>query len=111
MVVFSENYANFCWCVDELAKIMECQDRMGQKVLPVFYNMDPSNVRGQKRDFATAFQQHELKFREEVDKVNKWREALVAAANLSGWHISPLNGLVFLHLLLQIQFLTDTSVP
>ncbi|XP_024959110.1 TMV resistance protein N-like isoform X5 [Cynara cardunculus var. scolymus] len=92
VVVFSENYAYSCWCLDELAKTMECQDRMGQKVLPVFYHVDPSDVRGLKRDFATAFKQHELKFSEEMDKVNKWRKALAAVANLSGWHISPVNG-------------------
>ncbi|KAJ9542511.1 hypothetical protein OSB04_029017 [Centaurea solstitialis] len=92
VVVFSQNYANSSWCLDELAKIMDCQDRMGQKVLPVFYHVDPSDVRGQKEDFATAFQQHEDKFREELDKVNKWRKALNAAGNLSGWHISAVNG-------------------
>ncbi|KAJ9542430.1 hypothetical protein OSB04_028936 [Centaurea solstitialis] len=92
VVVFSEHYADSCWCLDELGKIMECQDRIGQKVLPVFYHVDPSDVRGQKRDFATAFQQHEEKFKEEMDRVNKWRKALAAAASLSGWHISPVNG-------------------
>ena len=45
VVVFSENYANSSWCLDELGKIMECQDQMGQKVLPVFYHVDPSDVR------------------------------------------------------------------
>ncbi|KAJ9542577.1 hypothetical protein OSB04_029083 [Centaurea solstitialis] len=31
VVVFSENYTISSWCLDELAKIMDCQDRMGQK--------------------------------------------------------------------------------
>ena len=95
VVVFSKNYANSSWCLDELTKIKDCQDSRGQTVLPIFYHVDPSDVRGQKRDFATAFQQHEEKFSEEMDKVNKWREALATAGNLAGWHISPDNGLVF----------------
>ncbi|KAI3745993.1 hypothetical protein L6452_08408 [Arctium lappa] len=72
----------------ELAKIMECHNRLGQMVLPVFYHVDPSDVRAQKNDFGTAFRQHEEKFREEMDEVKEWRKALTAAANLSGHHIS-----------------------
>jgi disease resistance protein RPS2 len=84
VVVLSKNYANSSWCLEELAKIMECHHQMGQKVLPVFYHVDPSDVRGQKKDFETAFKQHEEgKFKGELDKLNKWREALTAASNLS----------------------------
>lgn len=105
VVVFSKNYANSPWCLNELAKIMECQDQMGQKVLLVFYHVDPSDVRGQKRNFATAFEEHEEKFSSEMDKVNKWRKALAGASDLCGYHISAVSGLVFLHLLLHfIQF-------
>ncbi|KAI3518084.1 hypothetical protein L1887_06466 [Cichorium endivia] len=86
VVVFSKNYADSSWCLDELVKIMECH-QTGQMVLPVFYHVDPSDVRGQKREFHTAFQQQEDKFRREMHRVNMWRKALVAAAGLSGWHI------------------------
>ncbi|GJW55215.1 TMV resistance protein N-like protein isoform X1 [Tanacetum coccineum] len=92
VVVFSKNYANSPWCLNELAKIMECQDKMGQKVLPVFYHVDPSDVRGQKRDFAMAFEEHEEKFSSEMDKVNKWRKALAGASDLCGYHISAVSG-------------------
>ncbi|KAJ0913301.1 putative TIR domain-containing protein [Helianthus annuus] len=46
VVILSKNYANSSWCWDELVKIMECQD---QKVLPVFYHVNPSDVQWQKR--------------------------------------------------------------
>ncbi|KAL7615113.1 hypothetical protein Lser_V15G05191 [Lactuca serriola] len=87
VVVFSKNYAGSSWCLDELVKIMECKDQMGLMVLPVFYHIDPSDVRQQKRDFDTAFQQHDDKFKREMDQVNRWRKALAAAASLSGWHV------------------------
>ncbi|KAL7615114.1 hypothetical protein Lser_V15G05190 [Lactuca serriola] len=87
VVVFSKNYADSSWCLDELVKIMECQVQMGQMVLPVFYHVDPSDVRGQKNDFDTAFQEHEDKFKGEMEKLKNWRKALAAAAGLSGWHI------------------------
>ncbi|KAJ9542563.1 hypothetical protein OSB04_029069 [Centaurea solstitialis] len=78
VVVFSENYANSSWCLDELAKIMECRERMGQKVLPVFYHVDPSDLRSQNFE----------KFKGEMEKVTKWRVALVTASKISGWHVS-----------------------
>nr|XP_043629409.1 disease resistance protein Roq1-like isoform X2 [Erigeron canadensis] len=91
VVVFSKNYADSSWCLEELSNIMECHKQMGQKVIPVFYHVDPSNVRKQNGDFAKAFETYEDKFKDEIDKVNKWRDALSAAASLSGQHILPLN--------------------
>lgn len=85
LVVFSKNYANSSWCLEELAKIIECRDLKGQRVLPVFYDVDPSDVRGQKRSFHAAFEQHQVRLVDSMDKVKRWREALVSAANLSGW--------------------------
>nr|XP_043633001.1 disease resistance protein Roq1-like [Erigeron canadensis] len=92
VVVFSKNYATSSWCLEELSNIMECHKQMGQMVLPVFYHVNPSDVRRQKRDYATAFETHEDKFKGDMDKVNKWREALTAAARLSGQHIIPDHG-------------------
>ncbi|KAF5803744.1 putative TIR domain, P-loop containing nucleoside triphosphate hydrolase [Helianthus annuus] len=89
VVILSKNYSKSSRCLEELTKIMECQDQMGQIVLPVFYHVDPSDVRRQKRDFATAFEQHEEKL---MGKLNNWRKALTATANLSGLHISPESG-------------------
>ncbi|KAI3776523.1 hypothetical protein L1987_46309 [Smallanthus sonchifolius] len=83
VVVLSKNYANSSWCLIELAKIMECRNRIEQKVLPVFYHVDPSDIRGQKNDVAIFFQQHEKKLRKEMDTVTKWRKALTAALNLT----------------------------
>ena len=45
IVVFSKGYATSTWCLEELANIMECRDKKGQVVLPVFYDIDPSDVR------------------------------------------------------------------
>ncbi|KAL3499755.1 hypothetical protein ACH5RR_038863 [Cinchona calisaya] len=45
IIVFSENYASSAWCLDELAKIIECNGVLGQTVLPVFYDVDPSAVK------------------------------------------------------------------
>ncbi|KAJ9542530.1 LOW QUALITY PROTEIN: hypothetical protein OSB04_029036 [Centaurea solstitialis] len=88
VVVLSKNYANSSWCLTELAKIMECHDHQkGQLVIPVFYHVDPSDVRKQKGDYDIAFRQHE-KSSKETDELNGWRRALTAISHLSGHHIS-----------------------
>ena len=84
IIVFSENYASSTWCLDELAKIVECK-KNGQLVRPVFYNIDPSEIRNQKGKFGEALSKHEEKIKDNK-KVQRWREALHEAANVSGWH-------------------------
>ncbi|PWA60596.1 TMV resistance protein N [Artemisia annua] len=54
VVVFSKNYANSSCCLEELGKIMECRDVTGQRVLSVLYDVEPSDVRGQKSSFLEA---------------------------------------------------------
>lgn len=87
LVIFSENYASSTWCLDELAKISECIKAMGQIVLPVFYNVTPSEVRNQTGSFEKAFRDHEKNFREDLEKVQRWRVAMTKIANVSGWHL------------------------
>ncbi|KAL6269263.1 hypothetical protein ACE6H2_026174 [Prunus campanulata] len=83
IVVLSPNYASSSWCLDELTKILQCMKSKGT-ILPVFYHVDPSDVRKQSGSFADAFTEHEKRFREDIDKVKRWRDALTEVANLSG---------------------------
>ena len=85
IVVFSKNYADSRWCLEDLAKIME---EYGQIVLPIFYHVDPSDVRKQTRSFGEAFitkYDYEENWKR---KVERWREALTEATNISGWHVN-----------------------
>ncbi|EXB68710.1 TMV resistance protein N [Morus notabilis] len=84
VVVFSKEYASSSWCLNELVHILKCKNERGQIVLPVFYNIDPSDIRKQKGSYAIAFAAHEERF--EPKKVMEWRNALTAAADLSGFH-------------------------
>jgi hypothetical protein len=56
IVIFSENYASSTFCLEELTKIMECIKHNGRLVWPVFYLVDPSDVRHQKG--SSAKQKH-----------------------------------------------------
>ena len=85
VVVFSENYASSGWCLDELVKILDWRNN-GLFVLPVFYKVDPSEIRKQKGKFGAALTQHEENLKDNVEKVQRWRTALIKATGLSGLH-------------------------
>ncbi|KAL3499788.1 hypothetical protein ACH5RR_038881 [Cinchona calisaya] len=86
IIVFSENYASSSWCLDELAKIIECNRLLGQTILPVFYDVDPSVVRKRKRSFSIAFAKHEDEIKDK-ERIQRWKDALVIAASISGWDV------------------------
>uniref|UniRef100_A0A6N2LUE2 TIR domain-containing protein n=1 Tax=Salix viminalis TaxID=40686 RepID=A0A6N2LUE2_SALVM len=88
IVIFSKGYASTRWCLNELVEILECKNRKtSQIVLPIFYDIDPSDVRKQTGSFAKAFDKHEECFKE---KVKEWRKALEEAGNLSGWNLNDM---------------------
>ncbi|CAL5353958.1 unnamed protein product [Camellia sinensis] len=88
IIVFSKNYAMSKWCLDELVQIMECKKTFKQIVLPIFYDVDPSDVRAQKGSVAEAFDKHKEHFGKSSDgRIEKWRAALTEVANLSGWNL------------------------
>lgn len=86
IIVFSKSYASSTYCLDELVEILECLKVEGRLVWPVFYDVDPSQVRYQTGTYAEALAKHKERFQDDKGKVQKWRKALHEAANLSGWH-------------------------
>ncbi|XP_050367979.1 probable disease resistance protein At4g27220 isoform X2 [Argentina anserina] len=84
IVVLSPNYASSNWCLEELTKISQCMQD-DDRILPVFYHVEPSDVRYQKKSFEVAFDNHENSGRQET-KLQQWRDALSRVANICGWH-------------------------
>ncbi|XP_062022451.1 TMV resistance protein N-like [Rosa rugosa] len=85
LIVISQNYASSTWCLDELVRILECMEVKGT-VLPIFYDVDPSDVRKQTGSFKRAFANHEERFKDDKEKVQRWRSALTEVAGFSGWN-------------------------
>ena len=84
VIVLSENYASSRWCLEELVKILECNRSKEERVLPIFYNADPSDVRNHRGNFGEALADHENNM-ENPERVKLWKDALQQVANLSGW--------------------------
>jgi len=84
VVVFSKGYASSTNCLDQLVLIMDARRTTGLLVLPVFYNVDPSELSEQKGLFEEAFAKHEKSFLKEMARVESWRAALKEAADLAG---------------------------
>ncbi|KAK7243137.1 hypothetical protein RIF29_37924 [Crotalaria pallida] len=81
IVIISPNYASSHWCLEELAKICDCK----RLILPVFYKVDPSDVRKQRGPFEEGFRCHEARFQKQKGKVAKWREAMKKVGGIAGF--------------------------
>ncbi|KAK0574072.1 hypothetical protein LWI29_017828 [Acer saccharum] len=79
IIILSPKYGSSRRCLEGLAKICE----LNRLILPVFYQVDPSNVRRQEGRFKEDFKRHEERFGKEV--VSKWREAMGKVGGISGW--------------------------
>ncbi|KAG2667997.1 hypothetical protein I3760_15G139600 [Carya illinoinensis] len=89
IVVFSENYAGSRWCLDELLKILYCNEPIKKIVIPIFFKVDPSEVRHQKGNFGKSFDKLGDKLKDYAKK--NWKEALEKVANLAGFHFPSAN--------------------
>ncbi|PWA44657.1 toll/interleukin-1 receptor (TIR) domain-containing protein [Artemisia annua] len=82
IIVFSKKYASSSWCLEELVKIMECQKMPEHTAYPVFYDVEPTEVRKLYGPVGEAFKKHE-----NDESAGKWRQALKEAASLAGWEL------------------------
>ncbi|KAK7313175.1 hypothetical protein VNO77_37657 [Canavalia gladiata] len=87
IIVFSTNYADSSWCLQEMEKIMECRKTKGQKIVPVFYGVNPFDVRNQRGMFGKAFENLMRRMLGEEDKVSSWRDAFDEACKISGFTV------------------------
>ncbi|XP_018459188.2 disease resistance protein TAO1 [Raphanus sativus] len=89
IILLSKNYAFSKWCLDELVEIMKCKEELGQTVIPVFYKVDPSDVKKLRGYFGKVFEKTcEGKSKQDTDK---WRHALVKVATVAGYDSSTWN--------------------
>ncbi|XP_017243416.1 disease resistance protein RPV1-like isoform X1 [Daucus carota subsp. sativus] len=85
VVVLSENFAYSKWCLKELVEIISCQRTKGLVVVPVFYYVDPSDVRHRRKGFMEGLRSQ--KNAGSVEMVQKWETALAAVGRIKGHHL------------------------
>jgi len=88
IVVFTKTYSQSAWCLDQLQQIIQWHRTYYKHVLPVYYEIQPSDVRLQKGDFGKAFRAtvgQNFSRQAQVACVYRWSHALTKATNLFGW--------------------------
>ncbi|CAL2276161.1 unnamed protein product [Prunus armeniaca] len=85
IIVLSTNYATSSWCLRELTHIVQSMKEK-ERIFPIFYDVDPSDVRHQRGSYGAALVNHERNCGAEREEVHEWRNALKKVANLAGWN-------------------------
>ncbi|KAJ0809852.1 putative TIR domain, P-loop containing nucleoside triphosphate hydrolase [Helianthus annuus] len=105
VIVMSKNYASSTWCLDELVLILQQQKKFNQFVIPIFYDVEPTDVRKQQKSFGEAIAKHKKRMEEETDvekrsewaqKIESWRMALTEVAGLKGMNAKDKNETEFI---------------
>ncbi|KFK24060.1 hypothetical protein AALP_AAs46094U000200 [Arabis alpina] len=83
LAIFSSKYTESSWCLDELVKIKERVEEGKLVVFPIFYKMNPSEVKGLEGAFGINLW-NQVKHTSEFDKLKKWKEALDFVSHKAG---------------------------
>ncbi|CAN1812225.1 Disease resistance protein L6 [Linum perenne] len=88
--IISKNYAYSKWCLKELVEIVKQQRKDNRHIiLPIFYMVNPRDVRHQTGPYQNAFLEHANTFDELT--IQNWRDALNEVGALKGWHVKTID--------------------
>ncbi|XP_056846617.1 putative disease resistance protein At4g11170 [Raphanus sativus] len=82
VVVVSPTYPASNWCLEELLTILKQEEEKLLTVVPIFYEVEPNDLKRQTGKLVKQFKKHEK--RHSIQRVNSWRDALTRLATLSG---------------------------
>ncbi|KAL0727206.1 hypothetical protein Bca4012_023299 [Brassica carinata] len=83
IVIFSINYLESHWCLDELVEIKKCLEcEKLDFAIPIFYKVETSHVKKLSGKFGKKFVALQEKYRK--SKVNRWKKALRYVAKSIG---------------------------
>ncbi|XP_039164247.1 TMV resistance protein N-like [Eucalyptus grandis] len=84
--IFSRTYAFSKWCLRELERIVYYASQLEDKksIIPIFFHVEPEDVKLKTPLYSEALLEHANKFPEEVEA---WRKALAKVAEIKGWNV------------------------
>ncbi|XP_043687806.1 disease resistance protein RPV1-like [Telopea speciosissima] len=105
--IFSEHYSSSKWCLNELTQISECRRPKNRIVFPIFYKVEPRDVRNGKEIHAKASKEYQMRvdnYQKQLVEINAkvfeeqqkhfeetivqgWKKALTEVGELNGWHL------------------------
>ncbi|XP_027907361.1 TMV resistance protein N-like isoform X2 [Vigna unguiculata] len=88
IVVFTKTYSESAWCLHQLQQIIEWHKTYSRHVLPVYYEIQPSDVRLQKGDFGKTLKataQKSFSAQQMEHGMSRWNHALSKTADFFGW--------------------------
>ncbi|CAL1358636.1 unnamed protein product [Linum trigynum] len=90
--ILSKGYASSKWCLNELALMVQhCKKDEGRHtILPIFYLIEPRDVRHCTGSYEEAMEQQSEKYDEET--IEAWKEALNAVGQIKGWSVNESDG-------------------
>lgn len=86
LVVFSTGYTESAWCLQELVKIKELMDEGKLVAIPIFYKVEPSQVKNLTGVFGESF--WNLWRIQRDSHIIKWKEAFRSIASKLGFNLS-----------------------
>ncbi|CAN1807824.1 Disease resistance protein L6 [Linum perenne] len=85
--IFTKTYSSSKWCLMELAKMVDCwKQEKGHVILPIFYFVNPGDVRHQTGPYKESFELHSQNH--DPHTVQEWKNALKDVGQLKGWHVT-----------------------
>ena len=87
IAILSPRYAESAWCLAELALMFQTKAR----IIPLFYNVPPSDFRHIKNEVADAFSKHEANGRYPSHDIQQWTDSLQNISGIKGYEFNGQN--------------------
>ncbi|XP_039162979.1 toll/interleukin-1 receptor-like protein [Eucalyptus grandis] len=84
--IFSANYASSCWCLRELANMVECtlKSNGNKEILPIFLDVEPVDVKLKTNLYNQTLSKRQKTLCSEAES---WQKALIAVGKIKGWNL------------------------
>ncbi|KAJ4980313.1 hypothetical protein NE237_031150 [Protea cynaroides] len=91
--IISKGYTDSKWCLIELAKMVECYKSRGQKILPIFFDVELNDIKMKNKTFEASFeQQHKKDPKNDEQTIQGWKHALSVVGEIKGFELKEVNG-------------------